>query len=170
MGRHAEKRDPITDPVNIDQILDHPNKEVKSVRIRHTVQERPVEPLGVVTEGNGLPVVRKPRRVPAPPRRSPGAHRPNARTSGPVEGSPSKVERALAVHRIIRAFAFLILCAIAGVAWTGLLLTAWDIVSKLWWCWVFVIGSVVGVVLFSYDAYLAIKYRRVQQALWKGMA
>ena len=161
--KHAGDR-PITDPVNISELMEP--KGVKHVRIRHTVrdQEPPMEPLGVVTEGDGVPMVRGPRRngVRPKPRKPPTIHRSSAEKD-------ARIDRAFAIHRIARAAAFLILCVIAGIAWTGLLVQGWALVSGIWWCWAFVVGSGLGVLLFSYDLYVAIKYRKQPRSAWKGL-
>lgn len=166
MGRHAERRDPITDPVNIEQLLDP--KGVKHVSLPQPVQESDVESLGVVTESNGLPVVRPPR-----PRRSPkvGTGSEDSGSEGEDHAKPSKaerVERAFAIHRILRAAAFAILCAFSGAAWTGLLTSAWSLVSDIWWLWLFVVGSALGFGIFTYDLGLAIRYRKYGRDFWKG--
>ena len=161
MGKHANAR-PITEPTNLSELLDNP--KVKNVRIRTTVQEHPLEPRREIEGRNGRTLVQGSR--PEKPKRAPLVREGSHRT---VAAPPSAVERALAIHRIARAVAFLILCIVAGTAWTGLLISAWDIVKDIWWCWVFVAGSALGVVLFSYDTYVAVKYRRHKQAEWKGL-
>lgn len=62
----------------------------------------------------------------------------------------------------------MILCGISGAAWTGLLTSAWSLLSDIWWLWVFVIGSALGFVVFGYDLGLAIQYRKYSRAFWEG--